>query len=150
MSQIEKGKRVAIHYTLRDQEGQVLDSSPEDKPLEYVHGEGQIIPGLERALEGKEAGEAVAVTVPPGEAYGDRDDQLTQQVPLKLFEGVESVEPGMRFQAQTPSGTQVITVVAVEGDQVTVDANHPLAGETLSFDVTVQRVDEGGSGSEEE
>ena len=148
MSQIEKGKRVAIHYTLRDEGGEVLDSSPEGQPLEYVHGEGQIIPGLERALEGKEAGEAVAVTVPPDEAYGPRDDQLQQQVPLKLFEGVEKVEPGMRFQAQTPNGTQVITGVAVEGDQVTVDANHPLAGETLSFDVTVERVDEGGAAEE--
>ena len=140
MSRIESNKRVAIHYTLRDTGGEVLDASAEGQPLEYVHGAGQIIPGLEKALEGKAEGDEVSVTVAPEEAYGVRDENLQQQVPLELFKDVGNVEPGMRFQAQTSSGARVITVVDVEGDQVTVDANHPLAGETLNFEVSVDSV----------
>ncbi|MGD8710851.1 MAG: peptidylprolyl isomerase [Ectothiorhodospiraceae bacterium] len=140
--QIAKDKVVAINYTLRDTEGGVIDASPEGQPLEYIHGAGNIIPGLEKALEGKEQGDDVSVTVPPEEAYGERNEQLQQEVPRNLFEGVDKVEPGMRFQAQTEGGVQVVTVAAVEEDKVTVDANHPLAGQTLSFDVTVANVRE--------
>jgi len=140
--QIAKNAVVAIDYTLRDSDGEVIDASPEGQPLQYVHGAGNIIPGLENALEGKAAGEDVEVTVPPEEAYGDRDDRLQQDVPKSMFEGVDNVETGMRFQAQTQNGTQIVTVAAVSGDSVTVDANHPLAGQTLNFKVKVSDVRE--------
>lgn len=140
--QVAKDKVVAIDYTLKDDEGTVLDSSEGREPLAYIHGAGNIIPGLERALEGKQAGDNVSVRVDPAEAYGERDDALTQAVPMQMFQGVENVEAGMRFQAQTSSGVQVVTVTKVEGDQVTVDANHPLAGVPLNFDVNVREVRE--------
>jgi FKBP-type peptidyl-prolyl cis-trans isomerase SlyD len=142
LMQIEKNAVVAIDYTLRDTEGDVLDASPEGQPLQYLHGAGNIIPGLEKALEGKTAGEDLDVNIPPEDAYGERDDRLQQDVPLSMFEGVDNVEAGMRFQAQTQSGTQVVTVAAVSGDSITVDANHPLAGQTLNFKVKVSDVRE--------
>ncbi|MRH77878.1 peptidylprolyl isomerase [Spiribacter sp. C176] len=145
--QIAKNAVVAIDYTLHDTEGEVIDSSPEGEPLRYLHGAGNIIPGLENALEGKTAGEDLEVTIAPADAYGERDDRLTQDVPRSMFEGVEDIKAGMRFQAQTESGPQVVTVAAVTGDQVTVDANHPLAGETLKFTVRIADVREA---SEEE
>ncbi len=138
--QIAKNAVVAIDYTLRDTDGEVLDASPEGQPLQYLHGAGNIIPGLEKALEGKAAGDDVDVSIPPADAYGERDERLQQDVPKSMFEGVEQIEAGMRFQAQTQSGPQVVTVAAVTGDQVTVDANHPLAGQTLNFKVKVSDV----------
>ncbi len=140
--QIAKDRIVAINYTLKDDAGTVLDSSPDGQPLEYLHGAGNIIPGLESALEGKAEGEELSVTVPPEEGYGERDDNLRQEVSRELFQGVEGVEPGMRFQAQTQAGVQVVTVTAVEGESVMVDANHPLAGQELSFDVNIEGVRE--------
>jgi FKBP-type peptidyl-prolyl cis-trans isomerase SlyD len=145
--QIANNAVVAIDYTLRDTEGEVIDASPEGQPLQYLHGAGNIIPGLEKALEGREAGDDVDVSIAPEDAYGERDDRLQQDVPRSMFEGVDNIEAGMRFQAQTQSGTQVVTVAAVSGDQVTVDANHPLAGQTLNFKVKVSDVREA---SEEE
>lgn len=138
--QIAKNAVVAIDYTLTDADGQVLDSSESRGPLSYVHGAGNIIPGLEQALEGKDEGEKVNVTVPPEQAYGQRDDNLIQRVPKKLFAETAEPQPGMQFQAQGPQGTQLLTVVEVEEDQVTVDANHPLAGKKLNFDVAVVNV----------
>src|SRR5699024_1760339 len=101
---------------------------------------GNIIPGLEKALEGKQAGEQVAVRVPAAEGYGERDDALMQDVPMEMFQGVEQVEPGMRFQAQTSAGVQIVTVTKIDDSQVTVDGNHPLAGTPLNFDVNVVEV----------
>ncbi len=138
--QIAKNAVVAIDYTLRDTDGEVIDASPEGQPLQYLHGAGNIIPGLEKALEGKAAGDDLDVSIPPAEAYGERDERLQQDVPKSMFEGVEDIQAGMRFQAQTQSGPQVVTVAAVSGDQVTVDANHPLAGQTLNFKVKVSDV----------
>jgi FKBP-type peptidyl-prolyl cis-trans isomerase SlyD len=135
--QVAKDKVVSIDYTLTDDEGSVLDTSQGRAPLAYLHGAGNIIPGLEKALEGKQVGEQITVRVPAAEAYGERDDALAQVVPLEMFQGVERVEPGMRFQAQTSAGVQVVTVSKVEGDSVTVDGNHPLAGKPLNFDVSV-------------
>ncbi|HEX5514558.1 MAG TPA: peptidylprolyl isomerase [Gammaproteobacteria bacterium] len=135
--QVAKDKVVSIDYTLTDDEGSVLDTSQGRAPLAYLHGAGNIIPGLEKALEGKQVGEQITVRVPAAEAYGERDDALAQVVPLEMFQGVEQIEPGMRFQAQTSAGVQVVTVSKVEGDSVTVDGNHPLAGKPLNFDVSV-------------
>lgn len=134
---------VSIHYTLTNEAGEVLDSSSGGDPLSYLHGGGGIIPGLERALEGKISGDRMNVVVAPGEAYGEVNSQLVQVVGMDAFAGVEKVEVGMQFQTTGQDGnTMVIRVASIEGDQVTIDANHPLAGETLHFDVEVVAVRE--------
>jgi FKBP-type peptidyl-prolyl cis-trans isomerase SlyD len=118
----------------------VLDTSKGRKPLSYLHGRGNIVPGLEAALEGKSSGESFEITVPPDQGYGEHNESLVVQVDRGKFQGVDEIEPGMRFQAQTQDGTHILTVVDVEDQAVTVDANHPLAGQNLNFDVTVVEV----------
>jgi FKBP-type peptidyl-prolyl cis-trans isomerase SlyD len=133
---------VSIHYTVTS-EGVELDSSKGKDPLTYMHGASSIIPGLERALEGREAGDDVSVTIEPNDAYGEAREELVQNMPRSAFEGVDKVEPGMQFQASGQNGqVQNITVVKVEDDEVTIDANHPLAGKTLEFDVVIDSVRE--------
>ena len=131
-----------IHYTLKDDAGGVIDSSSGGEPLAYLHGAGNIVPGLEKALEGKQAGEKLSVKVAPDEGYGVRDEALVQQVPRRSFQGVRDLKPGMRFHAQTQQGPVAVTVTQVLGDMVTVDGNHALAGVALNFDVEVTRVRE--------
>lgn len=139
--QIARDTVAAIDYKLTDSDGQVLDTSEGREPLSYLHGAGNLIPGLETALEGQTEGDSLTVTVEPEEAYGERDERLVQQVPMAAFEGVEQVEAGMRFQATDEQGQgRVVTVTEVDGDQVTVDANHPLAGQPLNFEVSVVEV----------
>jgi FKBP-type peptidyl-prolyl cis-trans isomerase SlyD len=138
---ITKNKIVSFDYTLTDSENQILDSSSDAEPLVYLHGYGNIIPGLEQAMEGKTSGDSFKITVPAVEAYGERDDKLIITLPLSRF-GDEKVEEGMEFQAQTPEGYRVVTVTSVQGDQVTIDGNHPLAGMDLNFDVTVAEIRE--------
>jgi FKBP-type peptidyl-prolyl cis-trans isomerase SlyD len=128
---------VSIDYTLTDDQGSVIDSSEGRGPLDYIQGIGNIIPGLENALEGKAKGDSLQVKISPEEGYGERRDDLTQAVPKQMFEGAEEVTVGMQFQTMTEGGPQVVTVVAVDDENVTVDGNHPLAGENLNFDVTV-------------
>lgn len=142
--QISENAVVSIHYTLTNNAGQTIDSSVErGEPLAYLHGAGNIIPGLEKALLGKQAGDKLDVTVTPEEGYGERHEQLIQQVPKTAFEGSEdNLQPGMQFQAQTEAGPRIFTITAVEGDEVTVDGNHPLAGETLNFAVEITEVRE--------
>ena len=140
--QIGKDKIVQIDYTLTGKDGQLLDSSKGGQPFAYLHGAGNIIPGLENALEGKSSGDQLNVSISPDQAYGHRSDQMVQKVPRSAFSGVADLKPGMRFQANTPDGARLLTVVAVEGEEVTIDANHPLAGETLNFDVTIVDVRE--------
>jgi FKBP-type peptidyl-prolyl cis-trans isomerase SlyD len=138
---IAKDKVVSIDYTLTNDGGQVLDSSTGREPLAYLHGSGNIIPGLESALDGKREGDQLNVTIPPDQAYGHKDPKLVQQVPRSAFgEQQQQVQPGMQFQANTNAGPRVLTVVDVQGESVTIDANHPLAGVTLNFDVTVREV----------
>jgi FKBP-type peptidyl-prolyl cis-trans isomerase SlyD len=140
---VTSDKVVSIDYTLTGPEGQVLDTSQDRGPLTYLQGGGNIIPGLERQLEGKNKGESLKVTVPASDAYGERDERLVQPVPRDAFKGIDNIEPGMRFQASGPNGAQgVVTVVDVDPNQVTIDANHPLAGVPLTFDVTVVDVRE--------
>lgn len=129
-----------IEYTLTDDQGNVIDSSVGGEPLAYLHGAGNIIPGLESALEGKKVGDSLKVSVAPSEGYGEKDEGLLQVVPRSMFRGVDNIEVGMQFHAQTDYGMQVITVAKVEGDNVTVDGNHPLAGQNLNFDVKVVEV----------
>lgn len=142
--QISENTVVQIHYTLKNQSGEVLDSSQDAEPLTYLHGAGNIIPGLETALSGREQGEKVNVTVEPDEAYGAHREELVQQVGRDMFP-VDELEAGMRFKAETAEGPQILTVTKVEESDVTVDANHPLAGETLHFDVEVVEIREASS-----
>lgn len=138
--QIAEKSVVLMHYTLTNNKGEVLDSSVGSEPLAYLHGGGNIIPGLENALTGKKAGDKLKVTVQPEDGYGVRDASLVQQVPRRAFQGVANVEPGMSFTADGPQGPVRVTVTKVLGDMVTVDSNHALAGEVLNFDVEITEV----------
>ena len=140
--QIAHNSVVAFHYTLTNDAGDVVDSSEGREPLTYLHGAGNIIPGLETQLLGHKAGDALQARVEAAEAYGEKNAQLVQQVPVSAFQGVEHIEPGMQFQTQTEQGPLLVTIVSVEGDTVTVDGNHPLAGQALNFDVKVDSVRE--------
>ena len=134
--QITKHKVAAIHYTLRDNEGNVLDSSEGRDPLYYIQGIGNLIPGMEEGLEGKAKGDKFTLKVAPEKGYGELDEALVQEVPKKAF-GDQEVKPGMRFH--TDRG-QVVTVTEVGNDTVTVDGNHPLAGVELNFAVEIMEV----------
>lgn len=135
--QIAANTVVSIHYTLTNAEGEQLDSSAGQEPLAYLHGASNIIPGLENALAGKTTGDKLSVTVAPEEGYGQLREELIQEVDRSNFEGIDVIEPGMQFMAQTPWGQQPVTVVKVQDDTVTLDGNHPLAGQTLSFEVEI-------------
>lgn len=134
---------VSMHYKLTDNDGNVIDSSEGADPLTYLHGAGNIIPGLEQALVGKVEKDSLTVKVSPAEGYGEVIKELVETVPISAFQGVDNVEAGMAFEAQNASGQmQRIVVKKVEGDQVTVDGNHPLAGVELNFDVEIITVRE--------
>lgn len=137
---IAKNKVVAIDYTLTDSKGTVLDKSSKGKPLYYIQGAGNIIPGLEKALEGKDAGESLKAQIPHVEAYGPRDEGLLQVIPKESFGEIKDLKVGMELEAESEDGVRIITVVKIEGDKVTVDGNHPLAGMDLTFDVSVAEV----------
>ena len=130
----------SFHYTLTDGSGNVLDSSEGHEPLSYLHGAGNIVPGLEDALTGKVVGDKLQVSVNAADAYGPRDDNLVQELPSNMFTGIDNIEVGMEFHAETEQGLQVVTVTKVEGDKVTIDGNHPLAGVDLNFDVEITEV----------
>ena len=140
--EIAERRVAAFHYTLTNDAGEVIDKSPTDAPLAYLHGAGNIVPGLEKALLGKKAGDSLTAKVAPEEAYGPRHEGLIQTVPRSAFEGVESVQPGMQFEARTQQGPLLVTVTKVEPEQVVVDGNHPLAGQHLNFAVEVAEVRE--------
>ncbi|MEX0916333.1 MAG: peptidylprolyl isomerase [Wenzhouxiangellaceae bacterium] len=133
---------VTIDYTLTGDDGEVIDTSEGREPLAYLHGHGNIIPGLEKALEGKSEGEEVKVKVEPEEGYGPHRQELIQEVSMEAFAGIDEVEPGMKFNAESAQGPLVVKVTKVEGEQVTIDANHELAGQELNFDVTVRDIRE--------
>ena len=134
---------VSMHYKLTDDDGNVLDSSEGSDPLAYMHGTGSIIPGLEKALVGKVEGDSLTVKVEPADGYGDVNPELIQAVNRSAFQGVDSIEPGMAFEAQAPDGSmQRILIKAVDGEEITIDANHPLAGFVLNFDVEIVGVRE--------
>ncbi|MGH8529845.1 MAG: FKBP-type peptidyl-prolyl cis-trans isomerase [Nevskiales bacterium] len=133
-------RRVAyFHYTLSNADGEVLDSSDGSEPLAYLHGRGNLISGMEKALSGKKAGDKFQITLPPEDGYGLRDGNLVQMVPKSAFGGAEP-KPGMRFQAESDKGPTMVVVTKVEGDLVTVDGNHELAGVTLNFAVEITKV----------
>jgi len=132
---------VAIHYTLKNGRGEEIDSSQGAEPLSYLHGAGALIPGLERELEGLEVGHDLNVVVQPADAYGEVHHQLIQEVPLSALAGIEDLEVGMQLQSRSPDGqVQNLVVDAIGSDTATLNANHPLAGEVLHFDVRVESV----------
>ena len=138
---ITKNKVVSFDYTLRGMDNDVIDSSVA-APLVYLHGYENIIPGLEKALEGKTAGNSFTVTIPALEAYGEWDQMLVTTVPRSSFNGVEHLEEGMEFEAQFPDGSQIVKIIKVTDTEVTVDGNHFLAGMDLNFEIKIREVRE--------
>jgi FKBP-type peptidyl-prolyl cis-trans isomerase SlyD len=137
---ITQDQVVSIHYTLKDDAGDIIDSSPGGEPLAYLHGHGNLIPGLERELTGKHAGDKLQVTVSPADGYGEYDQALVQRVPRRALKGLANLKVGMRLEAQTGHGARAVTVTRIAGDLVTLDGNHPLAGKSLHFQVEVAEV----------
>jgi FKBP-type peptidyl-prolyl cis-trans isomerase SlyD len=135
--QVSSDKVVLIHYTLKDDAGEVVDTSGGGEPLAYIQGHGNLVQGLEKALEGKDKGSKVTVSVPPEEGYGKFDPKLIQRVPKRSMQSAGQIKKGMQFQARTEDGMRVFTVTALVGDMVTLDGNHPLADKTLHFAVEV-------------
>ncbi len=137
MDTITKNSYVVFNYTLTDDQGKVLSSSEPHGPLDYIHGTGSLIPGLERTMEGKKVGDAFNVTIKPEDGYGQRRDDLVHVLPREQFGFEGKIEVGMQFQADTPSGTVNLTVTKVTDNDVTVDANHPFSGMNLNFKVSI-------------
>jgi FKBP-type peptidyl-prolyl cis-trans isomerase SlyD len=140
--QIANDKAVSFHYTLTNSVGQILDSSVDSDALVYLHGYDNIIPGLESALDGKSIGDKFNVTIAPEDAYGERHDDMVQVVDQEMFQGIEPLEIGMQFHADVSHGPGIVTIVAIDGDKITIDGNHPLAGETLNFAVEITDIRE--------
>ena len=135
---ISEQKVVTMNYEVADDQGQLIDRSEEGGPLAYIHGNGQLIPGLETALEGRGKGDKVAVDVPPEQGYGERDEEGVQTVARNQFDDSVEIEVGMQFEAQDDDeGHQIVTVAAVDGENITLDTNHPLAGKNLRFKVEI-------------
>ena len=134
---IEKNVVASLAYKVMLEDGVVVDQSTSEAPLDYLHGHNNLITGLEKDLEGKVAGDKFSVTVAPEDAYGDHNDALVQRVPADVFQGVDQIEVGMRFLADTDQGPIPVEVTEVDGDEVVVDGNHMLAGQTLTFEVEV-------------
>jgi FKBP-type peptidyl-prolyl cis-trans isomerase SlyD len=137
--QIARDAVVLIHYTLTDDKGEKLDGS-DGTPLAYLHGNGNLIPGLERELEGKSAGDKLSVQIAAADAYGEYDKALVQRVPRRALKGVGNVRVGMQLHTQSAHGVRAVTVTQIAGDMVTIDGNHPLAGQNLHFDVEIAEV----------
>ena len=139
---IGKDRVAVIDYTLKDDDGDVIDAS-QNGEFVYLHGAHNIIPGLEVALEGKQAGDSISASIEPKDAYGERDPERIQVVPRDMFETDEEIVAGMQFHAQSPDGDMmVITVAEVDDDEVTIDGNHAMAGMNLHFSVDVVEVRE--------
>lgn len=135
--QVADNMAVSIHYTLTNDKGEVLDSSIGDEALVYLHGEGNIISGLEKALDGKAVGDKFNVRLAAADAYGELMEDRVQVISRAMFEGVDELEVGMQFQADVSDGPGIVTVTNIDADNITIDGNHPLAGEPLTFDVEV-------------
>lgn len=133
---------VQMHYTLTSDEGKVIDSSAGREPLQYIQGAHMIVVGLEKAMAGHDVGDKFDVKVIPSEGYGEYDEKMTQEVPLNVFQGVEKVEVGMQFYAQTPAGPMPLRIKPVGEKTAIIDANHELAGKNLNFAIEVVSVRE--------
>jgi len=138
---VSKDKVVLMHYTLKNDTGDVIDSSKGGDPLPFLQGHGNIIPGLESALEGSKVGDKLDVSIKPKDAYGERMKDAIQEIPSSALKGVDEVKVGMQLQSQDQDGnTFLVNVTKIEDDKITVDANHPLAGQTLHFSVSIESV----------
>lgn len=138
---IDTHRVVSLHYVLSDEGGQLLDNSrARNMPLHYLHGHDNIMAGLEEALDKHGVGETIRVTLEPHKAYGVRDEALIQRVARSAFDKATRLEQGMRFQASGPGGGRLVTIVDINDAQVTIDANHPLAGKTLTYEVEILAV----------
>lgn len=142
MLKIEENKVVTFEYTLKNDSGEILDTSANHAPLVYIHGTGNIIPGLESELEGKKIGDKFQATIAPEDAYGVRYDELIQKIDREKLAHLDTIEVGMQLQAYDEDGMQILTIIEVSDKDVTLDGNHPLAGETLHFDVEVTGIRE--------
>ena len=140
-SVVSEGKVVFMHYTLTDDNGETIDSSRDGDPLFYLHGVGQIVPGLEKEMDGKEVGDAFQVEVAPADGYGEHDGSPLQEIDRDHFPPDVELQPGMVFAAEAQDGAQrPFWVAKVEDGKVFVDNNHPLSGKTLHFDVEVTKI----------
>lgn len=137
---VKKDAVVMLSYTLKNDNGQELDQSSPDKPFAYLHGNGQIVPGLENALEGMAPGDKKQVTVSPAEGYGEFIPGLKMDVERSNFPQDIELQSGMQFSAEVNGNNQMFVITSVEKDKVQVDGNHPLAGQTLHFDVEVVEI----------
>lgn len=141
MSQAKSGDTVRIHYTGTLSDGTRFDTSEGREPLEFALGEGQVIPGFDKAVEGMAVGDSKSVSIPPAEAYGDKHEQLVQDVPKSALPDNVDPEVGLRLQSQAPDGQVInLVVTAVADDSITVDGNHPLAGQTLEFEIDLVEI----------
>ncbi len=143
--QIKDDLVARIHYTLTDDKGVVIDKSEEGSPLPYLHGKGNLIPGLESELVGRKVGDQFSVRIEPKNAYGDRNEEMVQDIPRTALPEDIDVQPGMQFEARSDEGSHLVTVVGIEGESVRIDGNHPLAGVHLNFEVEVADVREASS-----
>ncbi len=134
---IAKDLVVSIAYQVRTEDGVLVDEAPANAPLDYLHGHGSLISGLENALDNREVGDKFDINVPANDAYGQYDENLVQRVPKDVFVGVDELQPGMRFLAETDQGPVPVEITEVGDDHVVVDGNHMLAGQNLSFNVEV-------------
>lgn len=134
---VEENKVVSLHYDVTDDEGNLVDSSKGVTPLSYLHGRGNIIPGLEESLEGRNVDEEFNVTIQPENAYGFRDENMKQVVPRADLSSIKDLQVGMHIQATTDQGPILLVVVELDNENVTLDANHPLAGKVLNFKVKI-------------
>jgi len=139
---IEIHKAVSISYTLKDNEGKVLDSADKASPFTFIYGTGGVIPGLEKELDGKVKGDSFKLHLNAADAYGEYSDKLLQNVSIEMFEGLDAEDlfEGAQFHAETNQGMQVVTIKEINGDKVLIDGNHPMAGKELNFDVVVEDI----------
>jgi FKBP-type peptidyl-prolyl cis-trans isomerase SlyD len=139
---ISNHKAVTVQYTLTDDAGAILDTSKGREPLSYIHGTGGLLPGFEAALDGKAQEDVISFTLAPQDAYGERNDSLIFSLPRERFAEIEDLKEGLQFAVNGPQGAMVMTVINVGDKDVTLDGNHPLAGNTLHFEVEVLGVRE--------
>lgn len=137
---IDDNKVASFEYVIKNDSGQIIGASEENTPLVYLHGSGAILASLEQALKGKKTGDSFSVKIAADDAYGQRNDNLVQKVERSVFNDVEELNEGMVFTAQSPEGDLQVTVVGIEGDEVLLDGNHPLAGQNLNFDIVVGEI----------
>jgi len=133
----EKPDVFTVHYVLKNKIGELVDTSEGSEPLHFVYGSEDIVKGIQEAVKDRNAGDCLEVTVPPSMAYGEHREDLVRKIPRSMFEGVANLQVGMKFQTSTGDNAQIVQVMGIDGNLIRVDANHPLAGFTLYFDLEI-------------